>query len=88
MATLFIDVRTKEEYKKRHVTGAMNLPVEEIIDGKLGMLHDMNRDTVLYLYCRSGGRAEKAKEILFSLGFTNVSNLGWLENAENFSREQ
>lgn len=82
MATILIDVRTKEEYAERHATNAINIPVEEICDGKLGILGNVARDVPLCLYCRSGARSERAKEKLSSLGYTNVENLGGLVDVE------
>ena len=82
MTTLLIDVRTKEEYNERHATDAINIPVEEICDGKLGILQATGKDTPIRLYCRSGGRAEGAKEMLLSLGYSDVVNLGGLVDIE------
>lgn len=80
MSTLLIDVRTKEEYEERHAVGAVNIPVEEIYAGALGALESAEKNTSLCLYCRSGARSEKAKEMLLSFGFTDVVNLGGLED--------
>ncbi len=78
MPTLLIDVRTKEEYEEHHAVDAVNIPVEEICDGKLGVLENVGKDTPLHLYCRSGARSEKAEEMLRSFGYTDVVNLGGL----------
>jgi len=83
MKTILVDVRTKEEYDERHATGAVNIPVEEICDGKLGILGAVEKDMSIHLYCRSGARSERAKEMLLSLGYTDVVNLGGLEDAES-----
>ncbi|OIP58882.1 MAG: hypothetical protein CO143_03180 [Candidatus Moranbacteria bacterium CG_4_9_14_3_um_filter_45_14] len=80
MPTLLIDVRTKGEFEERHAEGAVNIPVEEICDRKLGVLENIGKNTPLYLYCRSGTRSEKAKEILRSFGYTDVVNLGGLDD--------
>ena len=77
---ILIDVRTKEEYDDRHAKNAVNISVEEICEGNLGMLEDTEKDTSLRLYCRSGARSERAKEMLLSLGYTDVVNLGGLND--------
>lgn len=83
MTVLLVDVRTKEEYDEHHAIDAVNIPVEEIYDGQLGMLGDVEKDSFIHLYCRSGGRAERAKEMLLSLGYMNVENLGGLVDMES-----
>jgi len=83
MTMILIDVRTREEYGERHATNAINIPVEEICDGKLGILGNMKKDVSLQLYCRSGVRSERAKERLLSLGYTDVVNLGGLDDVMN-----
>lgn len=83
MTALLIDVRTKEEYDERHATDAVNIPAEEICDGKLGILENVEKDISLRLYCRSGARSERAKEKLLSLGYIDVVNLGGLDDVTN-----
>jgi len=80
---LLIDVRTEEEFEERHAPGALNIPVDEICDGKLGILESVPKDTRIELYCRSGHRSETAKEALGLLGFTDVVNLGGLADVES-----
>lgn len=77
---LLIDVRTEEEYREGHVNGALNIPLQEMIAGNLGILSDRERNTPLHLYCRSGARSERAREVLNSHGFTDVVNLGGLDD--------
>lgn len=74
-----IDVRTKEEFEEEAVAGAVNLPVEQIMEGKMP---EVPKDTEIGLYCRSGGRAGRAKTFLIQNGFTNVTNLGGLEDVK------
>uniref|UniRef100_UPI0035A0AA6C rhodanese-like domain-containing protein n=1 Tax=Neisseria dentiae TaxID=194197 RepID=UPI0035A0AA6C len=38
----------------------------------------------VYIYCRSGNRAESARKTLLSMGYTDVKNLGGLEDARMF----
>ena len=76
---VWIDVRTSKEYKARHKKGAILIPFNEI--GKRVSELALPLDTKIYLYCRSGRRAQKALNTLMELGYKNVVNLGSLENA-------
>lgn len=81
---IVIDVRTKEEFEGGHAEGAVNIALAEISEGKIGMLGGIDKNTMVNLYCRSGARSEAAKQKLESLGFTNVHNLGGLDDAVTF----
>lgn len=70
---IFIDVREPEEYAGGHVSGALNIPPMQLMGGAK-QLADMPKDTELVLYCRTGSRSAMAKNILQSMGFTNVIN--------------
>lgn len=78
---ILIDVREDYEYEDRHIEGAKNLPLGTICEDNV---KDLPKDKIIYTYCRSGARAENAKDILNSLGFNNVENIGgtieWEEN--------
>ncbi|MES2223906.1 MAG: rhodanese-like domain-containing protein [Patescibacteria group bacterium] len=73
---MIIDCRTKEEYNEGHHEGAMNISVQDIIRGELGVLATVPKDTEIRCYCASGARSGVAKQILESKGFTNIHNLG------------
>ena len=45
----------------------------------------LGRDTPIYLYCGSGGRAEMAKQRLELLGYTNVTNAGGLDEVRELT---
>lgn len=77
--TLLIDVRDAEEYALSHAEGAVSLPLMAILFGNLGVLAETDKNTRIELYCHSGGRAERAREVLTQLGFTDVVNRGGLE---------
>ena len=76
-----IDVRTKEEFEEEAVAGAMNFDLADMMEGKM---LDLPKDAEVYLYCRSGGRSGRAKDILEQEGFGNVTNLGGLEDAKEY----
>lgn len=79
---LWIDVRSAEEYASGHIEQAINIPHTEIAD-KIATLQ-ANKDKTIYVYCRSGRRSGLAKESLEKLGYSNVINLGGLEDAKKF----
>lgn len=71
---LIIDVRSKEEWDSGHLNQAVHIPHTEIA-AKIGD-HALSKDAKIVLYCKSGGRAGKAKETLEELGFIDVENAG------------
>jgi len=77
--SLWIDVRTPEEYTDGHVPLAVNIPYDQIGD-RIGQV-TRNKDANIYVYCRSGHRAGIAKDALEKAGYEHVINLGSLENA-------
>jgi len=77
--TVWIDVRTAEEYSEAHISEASNIPYEIIVAGVAK--RKLAKDTPIYLYCRSGHRAGIAKEALEEQNYTHVVNVGGLEDA-------
>ena len=71
---ILIDVRTKEEYKQGNIKNSINIPLNEI------ETIDYEKDTVLIVYCRSGGRSKNAANILINNGYTKVYDLGSIDN--------
>lgn len=78
--TLLIDVREADEYAAGHAPGAIHLPLLALVCDNLGVLADTEKSETIELYCRSGNRSERAREILVGKGFTNVINLGGLKD--------
>lgn len=75
--SLWIDVRTAEEYQAGHLEGAVHLPYDEI-EQKITELK-LAKDTEIQLYCRSGRRSGIALETLRAMGFSKVTNAGAYE---------
>ncbi len=69
-----IDVRTREEYAEDHLEGAFNIPYDEINE-----FMGIDKNTVLFVYCKSGARSKIATETLIDLGY-EVYDLGAYEN--------
>lgn len=74
-----IDVRTAEEFNTGHFDGAINLPLDKIQSGEYP---NVDKNTTIYLYCRSGNRSAQAKQLLEKAGFINVKDLGGLGDVE------
>lgn len=81
----WIDVRSAGEYDKEHVAVAVNITHTEIVRKIAAVTED--KDAEIYLYCRSGNRAGKAKVSLEELGYTNVKNVGGLQQAKDLQKE-
>ena len=79
--TMLIDVRTPGEYAGGYLPGAVNVPVEDIAEGRLGALASVSKDTPLQVYCRSGARSRYAAAFLAEAGFEDITDLGGLHDA-------
>ncbi|WP_373002311.1 rhodanese-like domain-containing protein [Marinobacter sp.] len=77
--SVWIDVRTEAEHRQNHIDGDPLIPHRNILAEVTERFPD--RDTEIYLYCRSGNRAGKAKSVLESAGYTNVKNKGSVAEA-------
>ncbi len=75
--SLWIDVRTVEEYQAGHLEGAINIPYDEI-EQKIEAV-SANKTADIQLYCRSGRRSGIALESLRSMGYSKVKNAGSYE---------
>jgi rhodanese-related sulfurtransferase len=69
-----LDVRTSQEYKENHVTNAVLLDVNEIMQlgSKVQSKIPFPKDKVIYVICRSGNRSMTATKILRSQGYTQA----------------
>ena len=74
---IFLDVRTQKEYKSGHIPGAMNMSrglLEFKISKKI-----TDKNAVVAVYCKSGGRSCLASDTLVKMGYKNIKNIdgGW-----------
>jgi rhodanese-related sulfurtransferase len=69
---LLIDVRTEEEYNSGHIPTAIHIPYTEIVE----KVPTEEKDDLIVVYCRSGGRSGRALEALEKAGYTNAYNFG------------
>ena len=78
---LIIDVRTLDEWNNGHIEGSYHIEWQVISENIFDLTSDFNKK--IYVYCRSGNRSGKAKNMLNALGFNNVINAGGKEEAES-----
>ncbi len=75
---VLVDVRTAEEYAEKHIPGAILIPNEEIDGSRPEELPDL--DATIIIYCRSGNRSKTASEKLIAMGYTDVRDLGGIND--------
>ncbi|MEO0571016.1 MAG: rhodanese-like domain-containing protein [Bacteroidota bacterium] len=66
-----VDVRTQEEYESGHIEDAINF---NIINNEtfLDQIETLDKEEPVYLYCKMGGRSNRAAQLLKDLGFTEI----------------
>lgn len=75
---LLIDVRSKQEFKEKHLDGSINISLYDF-ERKNFKIEDKNK--LIILYCEYGERSKKVLKILRKLGYTRVYQIeGGLEN--------
>ena len=73
---IVLDVRTPEEFDKKHIKGAKLLPIDELRAGNFSALPDKN--ATILIYCWTGRRAEDSAKILIEHGYNRVYEFGGL----------
>jgi phage shock protein E len=83
MKTYIFDVRTAEEYQEECIEGAINLPLDGLMNKTeytLSILKNIDKENDhIKVYCASGGRAEVAKSVLESMYYKNIINMGGIK---------
>lgn len=77
--SIWIDVRTPEEYSIKNIPGHINIP-HDVIDARISELN-LDSGQEIKLYCRTGRRSGVAAQTLEALGFYRVENVGSIEAA-------
>jgi len=81
---IYLDVRTENEFAQGHPTGALNIPVVFIKGPGNMQLNDdfeavvgkvIPKNTKLIVGCLSGGRSQRACEMLEGAGYTDLTNV-------------
>lgn len=78
---VWIDVRSIEEYAEDHIQGDTNIPIDTINPELLAS--EYGKEAEINLYCRSGNRAGRAMALLQDAGFTNVKNVGGIDDVRD-----
>ena len=77
---VLLDVRTPEEHKSGYLEGAVLLPLAELESKIVNEVPDKN--TPIYIYCRSGRRSGMAVKKLKAIGYTALHNIGGMQEAQ------
>ena len=73
---IILDLRTPEEFSEGYIEGALLIPVSELE----GRLNELSKDKPIITYCRSGRRSMDAAIILLKNGFTQVYDMGGIND--------
>ncbi|MFV5703729.1 thioredoxin domain-containing protein [Flavobacterium sp. XS2P12] len=68
-----LDVRTPEEFASDHIDNAKN--VNWLGNTFVSDVEKLDKSKPVFVYCKSGGRSQKAAEKLSELGFTTIYQL-------------
>ena len=68
-----IDIRTPEEFKAGHLSGAMS--IDFLADNFSTKIRKLDRDTPYLVHCQSGGRSSNSLTLWTKLGFTKIYHL-------------
>lgn len=74
--TVLLDVRTPEEYQKWNIPGAVHVSVADKDFGVQVENRIPDKNTELFIFCRTGRRCDPAAGILAPLGYKKMHNMG------------
>ena len=67
---VIVDVRSESERKAKRIPGSVSIPFRQVKDLAESVLPDKN--AMIFVHCRSGGRSTIAAKQLVKLGYLNV----------------
>ena len=71
---IILDVRTLEEFEEKCIPGAILANI--LVPGEfMEVVQKLEKNSKIFVYCRSGIRSQKACNILDQLGFKETFNL-------------
>ncbi len=85
-----IDVRSVDEYKAGHITGATLISIHD--PNFLEQMNKLDRDIPLVVYCAVGGRSTTAVNSVSDLGFKKIYNYkggmrNWMSSGMEITKE-
>ena len=82
---VLLDVRQADEFNAGHIDGAVLVPHDTVVEKIGAVVPDKN--TPVYVYCRSGRRSAIAVEAMKKLGYTDLTDLGGMDEAKKRLRK-
>lgn len=76
--SVIIDVRTVGEFNSGAIEGAINIPLDQL-ENRLDLVRDYDE---IIVYCQSGARSARAKQLLKNAGFVNVIDGGGIQQMQ------
>lgn len=70
---IVIDVRTADEYATGHLPNTIN--IDYYLKNFSQEISKLDRTRKYLLYCRTGARSAGARDVMKSLGFTDINNM-------------
>ncbi len=75
---IILDVRSEAEYEEKHIPNAVLIPDNEIKQRAEAELLD--KDQLIFVYCRSGNRSKNAAKILSQMGYSQIVEFGGIND--------
>ena len=69
---IIIDVRSEDDYRKRHIKGAVNIPYAVIESEEI----EIPKNRIPVIYCEHGGISIMAAKKLYRRGYKVINTLG------------
>lgn len=82
--TVIYDVRTPAEFADGHAKDAVLLPLAEL---QSGSLPNVDKDSPIAVYCRSGNRSAQATDLLRDAGFSDITDIGAFNSLADYGIE-
>lgn len=75
---ILVDVRTQQEWEQDgHIEGATLIPLDQLPSQAAD---ELPKDAEIVVYCRSGNRSAEAADYLASNGYTDVNDMGGIQD--------
>ncbi|GAL05789.1 rhodanese-like domain-containing protein [Photobacterium aphoticum] len=71
---VFVDIRSRDEYRNGHIAGALHILPSQIKEQNLGELEN-HKTAPIIVVCKTGQTAQQSADLLHKAGFSNVNVL-------------